>query len=212
MRALGIVVGVAKGLDLVLLEQPRSVLDVRPHVAVTDLATLIAELKPDTIAIDSPPCFPDDAPRRTEDLIRKRGISLYATPWQEEMKGNKFYEWMQEGFNVFAACELAGFPLFKGDSYVGSAFEVYPYSVAVVLSGALRPKDVRKQVWRRGVLEAQGVTTTSLRNGHQIDAALAGLTGLLAIERRVCWQGEPSEGVIVLPRHAEDLKAKYLAP
>ena len=192
MRALGIDVGVRKGLDLVLLEKPRSVVQALSHVTVADLASLIAELKPDTIAIDSPPRFPNDAPRRTEVLIRKRGISLYATPWREEKKANKFYEWMKEGFKVFAACEVAGFPLFKGDSYVGSAFEVYPYGVAVVLSGYLRPKDVAKQAWRRGVLEARGVDTASLKSGDQVDAALAALTGLLALDDRACSEGEPS--------------------
>ncbi len=211
MRALGIDVGIKKGLDLVLLEQPRAVVAIRSRIAIADLATLIGELRPDAIAIDSPPCFANGAPRTTEDALRKRGISLYTTPWKEAKKAHPFYAWMREGFNVFAACEVAGFPLFKGSSYVGSAFEVYPYSAAVVLSSGLRPRNSRRHVWRRGVLESHDVNTVALRNGDQIDAALAALTGLLALDGRACWQGKPSEGVIVLPCRTEDLKARYAA-
>ena len=54
--------------------------------------------------------------------------------------------------------------------------------------------------------------TASLKSLDHIDAALAALTGLLALDGHACWQGEPSEGVIVLPCRTEDLKAKYVAP
>jgi len=210
LRALGIDVGVKKGLDLVLLNEARLVVEVRPHISTVDLPILIADLRPDVIAIDSPPRFGDGAPRKTECDIRKRGISLYQTPWQDEKKTRKFYDWMREGFKVFEASEAAGFRLFRGEGYHRAAFEVFPYAVAVVLSGGLRPKGMTKQVWRRGVLASHGVEATGLKSTDQVDAALAALTGLLALEGHVCWQGNPSEGVIVLPCRAEDLKERYL--
>ena len=210
MRALGIDVGVKKGLDLVLLNETRLVVAVRSRISPGDLPTLIADLRPDVITIDSPPRFGNGAPRKTEVEIRKRGISLYATPWEEDKKNRPFYDWMREGFKAFHACATAGFPLFSDDGYPGSAMEVFPYAVAVVLSGGLRPKGMTKRVWRRGVLASHGVDATSLKNTDQVDAALAALTGLLALESQVCWEGDPSEGVIVLPCRAEDLKQRYL--
>ena len=182
MRSLGIDVGVRRGLDLVLLETPRSVIEVRSHITTADLPALITDLRPDSIAIDSPPSIGNGAPRKTEVVIRKRGISLYATPWEEEKITHSFYDWMRVGFRAFAASAAAGFPLFSGASYAGSAFEIFPYGAAVVLSGSLRPKETKKAVWRHGVLEAQGVDTTGLKGIDQIDAALGALTGLLALE------------------------------
>lgn len=212
MRALGIDVSVKRGLDLVLLEKPWSVVEVCSHVTTAELPRLIADLRPDTIAIDSPPCFGNGAPRKTEVALRRRGISLYATPWEEEKMTRSFYGWMRVGFGAFAACSTAGFPLFRGDGYKGSAVEVYPYGVAVVLSGGLRPKGTSKKIWRHGLLKAHGLDMAKLKSLDHIDAALAAMTGLLALDGHACWQGEPSEGVIVLPCRTEDLKAKYLAP
>ena len=44
MRALGIDVGVRKGLDLVLLDQDRAVVDTARHVSVGDLHKLMPKL------------------------------------------------------------------------------------------------------------------------------------------------------------------------
>ena len=55
MRALGIDVGVGKGLDLVLIDERRVPLDVVPRVGLDRLLGLLDELAPDAIAIDSPP-------------------------------------------------------------------------------------------------------------------------------------------------------------
>jgi hypothetical protein len=55
VRALGIDVGVAKGLDLVVMDERRVPLRVEPGVAVDQLGRLIGEIEPDAIGIDSPP-------------------------------------------------------------------------------------------------------------------------------------------------------------
>ena len=209
MRALGIDVGVRKGLDLVLVETPRTVVEVSSHVTPAELASHIGHLKPDTIALDSPPAFGHGGPRKTEQALRKRGISLYATPWDEGKKIRPFYNWMREGFKVFHACATAGFPLFSDHGYLGSAMEVFPYASSVALGGALRPKGVRKKAWRTSVLKSQGIDTSFLKTVDSIDAALAALTGLFALEDCVCWLGEPSEGVIILPCRKADLKERY---
>jgi hypothetical protein len=49
------------------------------------------------------------------------------------------------------------------------------------------------------VLRAQGVDAGGLRSADQVDAALAALTGALALERRFSAPGDPREGQIVVP-------------
>ncbi|MGH8993380.1 MAG: hypothetical protein ACRDZ7_17865, partial [Acidimicrobiia bacterium] len=56
-----------------------------------------------------------------------------------------------------------------------------------------------KAAWRRSVLEGAGVDTAPLRTLDQIDAALAGLTALLAWQGCCFTLGDPDEGLLVLP-------------
>jgi hypothetical protein len=81
----------------------------------------------------------------------------------------------------------------------GSAIEVFPHATAVVLSGFLPPTGMSPHAWRRTVLRAQSVDAAALRSTDQVDAALAALTGLFALERRFSAPGDPREGKIVLP-------------
>ena len=55
MRALGIDVGVRKGLDLVLLDADRRVHETLRRVSVADLTKIVPDLEPDCVAIDGPP-------------------------------------------------------------------------------------------------------------------------------------------------------------
>jgi hypothetical protein len=48
-------------------------------------------------------------------------------------------------------------------------------------------------------LEARRVDVATLRSQDEVDAALAALTGLLALEGEFVAVGDPDEGVIVLP-------------
>ncbi len=68
-----------------------------------------------------------------------------------------------------------------------------------MLAGCLPPKGATKRAWRERVLRAQGVRTDELTTVDRIDAALAALTGLLALEGKRFAPGDPKEGVIVLP-------------
>jgi predicted nuclease with RNAse H fold len=199
VRALGIDVGVRKGLDLVLLGQDRAVLETERRVRVDELAKLVPDLGADVVAIDAPPTWAADGRSRlTERELRWFGIQCFNTPSDERMAEHPFYEWMTVGFAAFRAIE-ADFPRYRGGSVKGTSIEVFPHASAVVLAGHLPPKGVTHHAWRREVLRAHGVDASVLRSSDQVDAALAALTGLFALERRFSAPGDPREGQIVVP-------------
>jgi len=201
VRALGIDVGVTKGLDVVVLKDGvAGPVAAHRHVEVAALAGLIDGAGPDVVAIDSPPAWAGEGrSRRTEREIRLFGIQSYGTPTADRGIEHPFYGWMRVGFEVFRIAERAGFPRYRGGPATGTALEVFPHASAVVLAGCLPPRGVRKATWRASVLRAGGVKVDNLRSLDQIDAALAALTGLHALAGRSSALGDPREGVIVLP-------------
>lgn len=203
MRSLGIDVGVGKGLDVVLLDERLVPLHVASRVRVRDVTRLIGELRPDVIAIDSPPRWAASGrSRRTERELAALNISSFNTPSEAHGTGNRFFAWMEVGFEVFAQAAAAGFPAYAAGNPRGQALEVFPHATAVVLAGCLAPKGARKHVWRTAVLRAQGVRTDELASADRVDAALAALTGLYALEGKRFAPGDPREGVIVVPSAA----------
>ena len=200
-RSLGIDVSVGRGLDLVLLDDRHEILDARRRVEVRELGTALEELRPDVVAIDSPPAWgTKGGSRRTERELRLFGIQSYGTPTRER-DGHPFYAWMKVGFRAFDAARRRGFPRYASGPARGTALEVFPHASAVVLAGCLPPSGTTKRSWRAEVLEAQGVGAAELRSADQVDAALAALTGLRALQGRFSALGDPREGVIVLPTH-----------
>ena len=200
MRALGIDVGVGKGLDLVLIDEQRDVLRVGPRMDLAQLSGSIREMRPDVIAIDSPPSWAREGRSRlAERVLGGCNIRTFATPTRMRGKGNPFYDWMEVGFRVFRAVARAGFPRYAAGDPRGTAMEVFPHASATVLRGFLRPKGIGKKTWREGILVAQGVRTDTLTSADLIDAGLCALTGLLALQGKRFAPGDPREGVIVLP-------------
>src|SRR5205085_12043550 len=57
LRALGVDVGVRRGLDAVLLDETLAPIEVHRRLAPEDLSTLAKELEPDVVAIDAPPAW-----------------------------------------------------------------------------------------------------------------------------------------------------------
>ena len=198
MRALGIDVGVEKGLDLVLMDERRVPLRIVSRAGIGRLAAFIDELAPEVIAIDAPPGWATNGKsRRTERDLAQFNIHAFNTP--SDGRGNPFYDWMEVGFRAFRIAAKAGFPRYAAGSPRGTAMEVFPHASATVLAGCLPPKGARKKAWREGVLRAQGVWTDDLTTADQIDAALAALTGVIVLQGRHFAPGDPKEGVIVLP-------------
>lgn len=200
MRSLGVDVGVDKGLDLVLLDERRVPLQVRSGVRPSEVAGIIADTRPDVVAIDSPPRWAASGrSRRTERELASLNIQSFNTPSAAHGRGNRFFAWMEVGFEVFRQAEAAGYRTYGGGSPRKTAMEVFPHATAVVLAGALAPKGVPKKAWREGVLRSQGVRVDDLTTIDRIDAALAALTGLLVLDGRRFAPGDPQEGVIVIP-------------
>jgi predicted nuclease with RNAse H fold len=200
VRALGIDVGVRKGLDIVLLDGSPEPAETHRRVALDQLGGLIEAARPDVVAIDSPPAWARDGrSRRTERELRLFGIQSYGTPAEDRGIDHPFYEWMRVGFQVFRIAAERGYRRFAGGMARTTAMEVYPHATAVVLAGCLPPREVRKTVWRTAVLRTAGVAGDALRSPDQVDAALAALTGLLALRGRCTTLGDPREGVIALP-------------
>lgn len=206
VRSLGIDVGAKrKGLDAVLLDESMVPSDARRHAGLEEIADLIRQVRPDVVAIDSPPAWgrSPGGSRLTEREIRRFGIQSFGTPSDTKKASSIFYDWMRAGFEVFEAAAREGFERYGSGPVAGKAIEVFPHASAVVLAGCLPPRGVTrgraKREWRRGVLRDQGVETDDLPSTDQVDAALAALTGLYALRGRCFAPGDPAEGVIVLP-------------
>lgn len=199
MRSLGIDVGVRKGLDLVLLDQDRTVVEAHRRMPVTEVRSMVDASDPDVVAIDAPPGWASSGKSRlTERQLRWFGIQCFNTPSDGKMAEHPFYEWMTVGFEVFEAV-VETHPRYRTGRVQGTAIEVFPHASAVVLAGSLPPRSGSKHGWRRSVLSACGVDVTGLRSSDLVDAALAALTGLFALERRFSAPGDPAEGAIVVP-------------
>jgi predicted RNase H-like nuclease len=200
VRSLGVDVGVAKGLDLVLLDDELRPIETNRRVEADRLGDLIREYRPDVVAIDAPPAWgARNGSRRTERELRRFGIQSFGTPPAGRRDDHPFYAWMKVGFRAFEQAAEAGFPRYGSGTVRGRAIEVFPHGTAVALSGCLPPPTVRKRDFRVQVLRSQRVETDGLRSIDQVDAALAALTGLLALRGRSTALGDPKEGVIVLP-------------
>lgn len=200
MRALGIDVGGdRKGLDLVVLHDDRAVVLTKARAGLEDVASVVGEVRPEIVAIDSPSAWNAGAgSRRTERQLGELGISTFPTP-SAAGSDKPFFDWMKAGMSVFALVAELGYPLDTTGRRGRRAIEVFPYGSAVVLSGGLKPHGMRTRDWRERVLRAHRVRTDALRTLDQVDAALAALTGLLVAEGRATYLGDGAEGVIVLP-------------
>jgi predicted nuclease with RNAse H fold len=199
----GVVAGVdvaeaRRGFDLVLLDRDRTVVGSAGRLPLEDCAQAILEAEPELVCIDSPPAWGSSGRSRlAERELARLGISAFCTP--TDPGDHPFYAWMRAGFALFGA--LAGaFPRYRSGDVAGHALEVFPAATAAIVAGHGRPRNVPKGMFRRQVLDAAGVTSpVRLPNIDRVDAALAALTGVYAMEGRGRALGAPDEGVIVVP-------------
>lgn len=200
--AVGIDVAEArKGLDLVALDGRRNIVDSAGRLSVEQVAALVLDrLRPDIVCIDSPPAWSTAGRSRpAERELMKLGISVFMTP--SDPGDHPFYRWMKAGFSVFDAIARS-YPRYRGGEAGRTAAEVFPNATAVLLAGRKKRADETKVAFRREVLHQQGIDEGALPNLDRVDAALAALTGTLALEGRCSTVGDADDGVILLPvRH-----------
>ncbi len=199
IESMGIDVAIARGLDIVVLDDSLRVVFGPATARLVDLPDLIRLTEPNVIAIDSPPAWGlSGKSRPIETQLQALGISIFPTPAAEFAKD--LHRWMETGFEVFKVAGDLGYPLHTaGASFARTAIEVFPYASAVVLRGSLAPVGVAKYVWRRSVLEAAGVACSEMRTTDHLDAALAALTGLRFLSGDFSVVGTPGDAVLVLP-------------
>jgi predicted nuclease with RNAse H fold len=205
VRSLGVDVGQHQH-DAVLLDGP---MIARAPVRFTEprqLEDLIEAWCPEVVAVDSPPWFaPSGRSRLAERSLQRRGIQIFPCPCAERAEGKPFFDWMRTGFCLFVAAARVGFDVGLDSSNVrGRALEVYPHGSAVALRRARPPAGTlrstrSKRAWRAKVLADNGVDTAVLSTVHQVDAALAALTGVRALEGTASAVGAAGEGVIIVP-------------
>ncbi len=208
---LGVDVSERRGLDIVVLAADLALAEPpRARQTAADLAGLLERLRPESVAIDSPPAFgTNGSSRRCERELAALGLPCFRTPSDPEQCLNPFYNWMRTGHEAFAAAASVGYPLYRGGDPAGCALEVFPHAAAVALAGTRPPpgssrNPAQKRRWRVDALEQAGVDPSALRTLDAVDAALAALTGVLAARGDCFWLGEPDEGVVVVPGRRPD--------
>jgi predicted nuclease with RNAse H fold len=206
MLACGIDVSASHGLDVVVLESKARLFSLKSHLSVSELPDLLKQIRSDVVAIDAPSCW--SAGGRSRDCERRlaaRGLHCFYTPTSSIARGSRFYRWVRVGHRVFEAANQAGYPTYLGNgSMRRHAIEVFPHASAVVLRKTLPPpgcsrRRSAKKKWRTRILKDFGVDTEKLTSLDLVDAALAALTGIRALEKDVAVVGDRTGGVIVLP-------------
>ena len=188
-----------KGLDLVALDRDRNILTRRSRLAMSEAVSLTLALEPAIVCIDSPSGWSVSGPsRQAERELARIRIQSYRTG--RDPGDHPFYRWMRVGFELFERLAPT-YPLYCGGDPAQTAAEVFPHATACLLAGCLRAPGISKHEFRRQILHQRSVDATALATPDQIDAALAALTGLIALKGGHCTVGDPNEGVILLPVH-----------
>jgi predicted nuclease with RNAse H fold len=191
--AVGIDVAAARGCDVVALSPRRVAVPVGRVGTADGLRTLLADVRPDIVAIDAPLTWARPGCRRSgERALAARGISLFATPDAARGEANPFYAWMRTGFEMFAGA--APYP----------TLETFPHATAVAILGCHPPRGLlrrpaEKREWRLRALDALHVDTQALRTQDHVDAALCAVTGLCHLTGDTVSLGDPTDGVITIP-------------
>ncbi len=202
-RALGVDVGAHRH-DAVLLDGT-VVTDLGDLRSADELGGLLERHRPDVVAIDAPPRFAPEgvAYREAERRLCRHGIQAFYVP-PPSRGGGAFHGWMRAGFDLFEVAATCGYPLAcRVEDAAGGAIEAFPHGTAVALAGGLPPGGLRgaaRRQWQAAVLAKQGVEVDfAVRADHRVDATLAALCGLRALQGRACAVGDPAEGAVFLP-------------
>jgi len=186
-----------KGLDLVVIDPRRRIVASEGKLTLADVTAAVMDIRPEMVCIDGPPRWAAvGRSRAAERELLALGIHAFAVP--VDPGDHLFYRWMRVGFTVYE--KLApSYPLRTCFPITGGAVEVFPHASACVLAQRRPDRAESKLAFRTGVLEAQGVDTSACPTIDRIDAALAALTGVLALAGQGSFVGDPCEGCILVP-------------
>jgi predicted nuclease with RNAse H fold len=186
-----------KGLDLVALDRERQVVASAGRLTVKEAVRLTFEASPLLVCVDSPSQWSTSGrSRSSERELARRGIPVFFTP--PDPGDHPFYRWMRVGIALYRSLD-GRYPLLRSAELEKTSVEAFPAATARILAGERRPSGESKIAFRRRVLAANGVKTETLPNADRVDAALAALTGVLALGGSYETVGDPAEGVILLP-------------
>ena len=185
-----------KGLDLVALGRECSLAVAESRLTVDEVVKRVVSLRPAVVCIDSPSGWSRSGKSRlAERQLARLGIQAYYTG--QDPGDHAFYAWIRVGLQIFE--RLAGeYPLYRSGEVAGHAAEIFPHASAAMLANSLPARD-QKEPFRRRVLCDHGVAEEALPTLDLVDAALAALTGLIALDVPHSIVGDPEEGVILVP-------------
>ena len=205
--AVGVDVSKTRALDVVVLDERRCLVGgPRSRVSPSELGALLVSLgaRVGVVAIDSPPAPGLHGPARACEVeLRRRGVQVFSTASDPSCFAGPFFDWARVGMRAFAVAREAGFELFgeRGGAY-RRALEVFPHATDVFLRGELPPAGTTrsaaaKRTWRSETLRRAGVEVGPRASLDIVDAALAALTGQLALEGRFEAIGEHPYFIVV---------------
>ena len=205
--AVGVDVSKTRALDVVVLDERRRLVGgPRSRVSPSELGVLLVSLGAPVgvVAIDSPPAPGLHGPARPCEVeLRRRGVQVFSTASDPSCFAGPFFDWARVGMRAFAVAREAGFELFgEGGGAYRRAVEVFPHATDVFLRGELPPAGTTRSVaakrtWRSETLRRAGVEVGPRASLDIVDAALAALTGQLALEGRFEAIGEYPYFIVV---------------
>ena len=144
-----------------------------------EIENLCARERPDVVAIDAPLSLPERGGLRKADAsLIERGFRVLP-PALGGMKSLT-----ERGIRLASRLRAKGVRV----------IEIHPRTSGIILfCNPLRRAWVRE-------LEKRGLRLTEDVSEHEIDAAIAALTGVLHLQGKTEEVGEPREGAIVIPR------------
>ncbi len=173
-------------------------------LATLDAAAVVVwcrDLKASVVGIDAPCCWSRTGRARPcERALAVEGLHAFATLSRAAGERNPFYAWMRNGAKLYD--RLTPHYRLLDRRHSGSrpvCFETFPHAVACALAKKILPAK-QKRTDRRRLLSEAGLSTESLTNIDQIDAALCALTARYLLAGEVNKYGNPEEGFIVVPK------------
>ncbi|HSB43587.1 MAG TPA: DUF429 domain-containing protein [Nitrospira sp.] len=158
-------------------------------------------LRASAVGIDAPCCWSlSGHARPCESALAMEGIHAFATPSRAVGGRHPFYGWMRKGDALYRRI-AHHYPLFDGTLPTSRpvSFETFPHAVGCALAGTIL-SGKRKRIDRLKLLRETGLSTESLTNIDQIDAALCAVTARYLLAGNVNMYGNLKEGFIVVPK------------